>query len=459
MAVVGAGVFAVVAVAAGGTAGISLGRSVGDIAYWGAHLRDYLPAPINSPSGSVAARLDSSLRSVNYPGAEGPMYPGLLTALLAVGWIVWLLRGRVEARWLRVASWSLVGVVVVSVVFAMPNPMRVLGVDIHPMPSLLVLKVVPAFRVPTRLAALLLAALIPLAALALGRLCTALRRRVTSPRAGVLAVTALCVVACALSLVELAFLPMPLSRIGGAPAAYAALVEHTPPGVLAEYPLEVNMSPHSENSAYLYWQKAHGRALLNGAGRGTAADSIRRMLVDPRAPGTAPSLAWLGVTAIVTRPTTFDWDQVSNVADVESYGAGYELVRRFPGDVRVWRVTARPAPAIVAYRGGDVDEPFAPAQDGFVGYPVSTSVVHLDIYAKTSGLVTLHLSARAKGSAGTLQVRGRVGLRTIGLANGRGALSVPIMVRRGRSTLTITVGASDRSKATAGVRCCSRRPG
>jgi hypothetical protein len=295
--------------------------------------------------------------------------------------------------------------------------------------------------------ALLVCALTPLAALGLARVCTIVAR--ISPRRATSIAAAVCATACVVSVVELAFVPLPLSNIGNAPAAYGALAQ-TRHGVLAEYPLETNMSPHAENSAYVFWQKIHGRRLLNGAGRSTPADSVRRMLVDPRARGTAPSLALLGVTAIITRPTTFDWDQSSTIPDTSSYGPGYRLVAGFPGDVRLWDVTARPASAIAAYRGGDVGEPLAPTVDGFVAYPVESEVVHLDVYAKQPGRRTLQFDVRGGVAGATLRVAGANDARTFSL-RARTQVAIPLALQRGKSTLTVTVGEDGRRVSLAGL--------
>jgi hypothetical protein len=337
---------------------------------------------------------------------------------------------------------ALVAVAAIGVVFAAPSPMTALGVDLQPLPSRLLFGVIPSFRVPTRFAALMVAALVPLAAFGLAHLSATVAERLRSPRRALLAGVGISGAACVVTVLELGFLPMPWTRIGGPPPAYAA-VARTPPGVLAEYPLEINRSPHSLSSAYLYWQRVHRRPLLNGAGVGTPADSIRRMLVDPAAPGTAPSLAFLGVTAAVTRPTTYQWDQMTRVPDRVTYGSGYRLEARLTGGVRVWRVTAPAAPAVVAYRGGDVDEPEAPTPDGFVAFPVRGPVVNADIYARVPGARQLRLDVRMPpGDSGTLTIAGRAGKHILPIA-AQTRVSVPVAIPRGHSVITLTFSRDD----------------
>ena len=177
-----------------------------------------------------------------------------------------------------------------------------------------------------------------------------------------------CAAACAVSVAELAPLPLVTSSVRDAPPAYAA-VERTPAGVLAEYPLTASWE--FPTLGFVYWQRVHGRPLLNGAAENTDADAIRRMLIDPVAPGTAPSLALLGVTDVVTRPDTFKWQNAWTPGDPASYGPGYRLLDREPSGVRVWNVVASPAPAVAAYRGTDVSEPRRRLPDGYIGYPLN----------------------------------------------------------------------------------------
>ena len=341
----------------GGSQGVHLGRAAGNISVYGAHLRDYLPDPLNHVAGSAARDVGYSAK--RFLGSENSLYPGLLTFFLAVASVCLLARRKLGPR--AFAGWALTAVVLVGVLFAAPSPMRLLGRDVS-MPSSLVLKVLPAFRVPSRLSAMIMVAVVPLAAFALARLLGWARGHGGSLMAIAVGATAIGV-----SVAELAIVPMPMANLSTPPPVYAAVAK-TPPGVLAEYPLR--NSSIKDNSAYVFWQQSHGRPLVTGADQYSPADAMRRMLVDPRAPGTASSLALLGVTAIITRSTTYDWNEFSKIPDTANYGHGYSLVGTFPGDVRVWRVTARPAPAIAVYRLAYVGDPSDPDEDGFVGYPI-----------------------------------------------------------------------------------------
>ncbi len=441
-ALVASGAFAAVALLAGGSTGISIGRAAGNIGFYGAHLRSYLPDPLNGVAGPIAQRLDGRL--VKDFGAETRLFPGVLTILLALVWVVAVRRRRASARAPFVTG-TLVAVVLVAVAFAAPDPTSVFGLHVHPMPSFLTLKLVPAFRVPSRLAALLLTALVPLAALGLSWLVTSGTRRF-GPYGGRAASLAVVGAATAFSVVELAILPFPTTGVGGVAPVYAE-VGRTPVGVLAEYPLE---NPgYTMNSAYLFGQLTHHRPLLNGAAVGTPPDALRRMLVDPSAPGTAPGLAFLGVTAIVTRPTTFQWQEIPvSTPDRASYGPGYALAASVGNGVRVWRLSAQAAPAVAAYAAADVAEPLAPTRDGFVGYVLNGRLAHLEIYAKNASSAVLHVAVQTSSGRAALRISGQDGARVFAF-RGRRSLEVPLSVPRGRSVLTLSVLPPGTNGATA----------
>jgi hypothetical protein len=159
------------------------------------------------------------------------------------------------------------------------------------------------------------------------------------------------------------------------------------------------------------------------------------MLVDPAAPGTAPALSLLGVTSIVTRSTTYDWNDRVRIRDRKSYGQGYELVRAFPGDLRVWRVVAPAAPAVAAYRLTYAGGPARAKPDGFVAYPLLGRVAHIDLYAKREGQSTLRFDVRSS-VVGALRVTGASGSRTFRLGP-HTSVSIPLSIPRGKSTLKL----------------------
>ena len=164
------------------------------------------------------------------------------------------------------------------------------------------------------------------------------------------------------------------------PAIYE-VVERTPSGVLAEYPMD-------EGSDYKFWQRLHGRPLLNGARIGTAADDLARGVVDPASPGTAELLSLLGVTAIATRADALDYtDDVPDVPN-KDWGRGYELVERMSDGSSVWRVVARPASAVAILRSRGFGAPTRP-DEGFIGYPLRSTFGEIELRSKESHVARL----------------------------------------------------------------------
>ena len=241
-----------------------------------------------------------------------------------------------------------------------------------------------------------------------------------------------------MSLVELAPNVLEPTRVDRPPALYHA-VERTPTGVLAEYAM-------NEGSEYKFWQRLHHRPLLNGARVGTVAHDVERRLVDPGSPGTAEALARLGVTSIATRADALDFAEgVADVPNVD-WGAGYELVERFPDGSSVWRVTARPAPAVAILRGAAFGGPDRP-HDGFLGYPLHGRTGELELLAKQPGPVRLSFRTDLlRGTRHTLKIEGATGHRTVPLSD-RGRVSLVVFAPRGRSRLLLTVDPSSSVEA------------
>jgi hypothetical protein len=188
-----------------------------------------------------------------------------------------------------------------------------------------------------------------------------------------------------ISFLELTIHPArPRFRTVPVPPEFTA-VEDAPPGIVADYPL-------GYSDIFRLWQRVHGRPLLNGAPPDTDADSVRLMVLDPSQPGTAESLALLGVTAVGIHPEVHVDAEVPPQPPAGK--AGYRHIASFPNGSSVWQVTAQPAPAFVTLPGG-----FGLPRlldDGRVGWPLSGSggVAEMELRAKTAGTVLLTFDVR-----------------------------------------------------------------
>ena len=352
---------------------------------------------------------------------EGSDYLGWLTIALAVVWLVVAWRRRTA---LRAPTAGLLAAVVVGLLFAAPSPVSLFGHDVW-MPSRLLWEVTPAFRVPSRWTPLVMAALVPLAALGLQAVWGRFAR--TGTRVPLIPV-AIVAVAAVFSFFELAISPAKERfRTVPVPAAYAA-VERTPRGVLAEYPL-------GSSDVYRFWQREHGRPIVNGLTSAEPAEDARLVLLDPAAAGTAQALRLLGVTAIAIHPHQLT--DVEVAPRTPSAGDGYELVARFANGDSVWRVVAPPATALVTLPGG-FGKPRA-TDDGRVVYPLSapSGVAAIEIRSKTSRAVRLVFEAETPGGA-RRELRFADSQREYAvMLEGRTDVSFNVIVPRGRSQLLV----------------------
>ena len=427
-----AGIFGIAAAGSGTNSGAGLDRVVGDLSIYGLRPTELVvPAAHNIVLGT---RLDSfwDTHAHGSNRTEITNYLGLLTLALAVTWLVVAFRRRrtlTEKQ--RIATTGLVAAFIAALAFAIPSPILIFGHKV-PTPPRLLWQFLPAFRVVARWDAMLMTALVPLAALGLQAVSERARHRFVA--AGIV------VAAMVFSFLELAIHPVENRfRTVPVPPEYAA-VTHTPPGILAEYPL-------GYSDIYRLWQSRHGRPLLNGAPPGTPADTARLVLLDPKQPGTAQALSLLGVTAIAIHPGAHV-DAEVQPSDPE-HVPGYRLMGRFPDAASVWQVVARPAPAFVTPAGG-----FAKPQrrsDGSVGYAfdASSGVGAFDIATKHAGAMEIVFEATPPdGKSRTLRLADSKTEQAFAL-NGRTRVAVLVEVQRGQSLLLVKTDPPPTSDADA----------
>jgi O-antigen/teichoic acid export membrane protein len=418
---------AIAAYASGTNAGAGINRAAGDLTYYG--LR---PLELVVPSARHLVFGDGLdgfwLRHGHGSNTtEISNYLGLLTLALAAIWIITLVRKRSRTGKSGTAETvALLTTFVVGLLFSLPSPVG--GVT---MPSKLLWEILPGFRVPSRWDPLLMAALVPLAALGLQTVCNTVARR----RAAAIAVVA---AAAVISFVELTVRPVHHFRTVPVPGEYTALKATAQKGIVAEYPL-------GYSDIYRLWQRVHGRPLVNGAPPATTADDARLVLLDPRDAGTAPSLSLLGVSAIVIHP--------GGGADVPveprepGPNDGYRLLGRFRDGAELWKVVAPPAPAFVTLPGG-----FAPpARAGAsMGHALISSagvgVIH--IFARKAGVVQLVFEAQSRAAAATLRLADATRERAFALS-GRTHIAADVRIPRGVSQLLVKVDPAPQSAADA----------
>ncbi|MGH2922153.1 MAG: hypothetical protein ACRDKU_08825, partial [Gaiellaceae bacterium] len=370
--------------------------------------------------------LGARLHGSNF--SETSLYLGWLTIALALAFVVWALvrRSRVPAE-LRFATILLSATVVTGLAFSLPSPV----VGEAPGPVQLIWEVAPQFRVPSRFVALAITGLLPLAALSLDRIASAVSRR-SPPRMALAAAAAVCGLAGLISFLELSISPpAQMTDVGSMPREYSAL-HRSPPGTVAEYPLA--SSEHGITSDYLFYRRAHGRRLLNGAPPGTFSDTLRQTLVDPTTPGTAEGLAALGVSAIVVRPNVYGFTG-GPAAPPADLGRGYRRLATSPSGNTVWRVSARPAPAIAGFGSGFYasETPAAGSTMRWMG-----SIGTVELFARRAGTYRATFSAGAYGKPRVITIESAEGSRQLFVQPVQRPQSLVLQLPVGRSRLTLT---------------------
>jgi O-antigen/teichoic acid export membrane protein len=378
--------------------GSGLHRVAGDLEVYGFRPRELvLPASDNFVFGRwLASFWDDRQHGSNL--SETSNYLGWVTIVLAVAWLVIAWRRRaVLGRRLRLATSGLGAVAVAGLLLGFPSPVVVFGHDLW-MPSRLLWEVVPPFRVPSRWIVMVMAALVPLGALALQAACTRLEPHTRRLRGVPLAPVALVAGAMLVSFLELGLSPTQNPIHADRPPAEYTALDRTPPGVLAEYPLIQSID-------HLFWQRIHDRPVLNSEAFGMPPDEARRTVLDPASPGTAEKLAFLGVTAIVTHRDALSYtDGVPDVPN-PNWGPGYRLIARDPDGASVWQVVASPAPSLVTLHSGFGD-PWRP-RGTTVEFPLDSpsGVGYFEIRTKEARVLRLTFGAEPpSGSRRVLRV-------------------------------------------------------
>jgi len=422
-------VIGIAALLSGTNRGAGLERQATDLASLGLRPLELVVPSVGSLVFGDSLKSYWALHQHGSNTTEITNFAGWLTLLLAAFWVATWARRRRDA-----VTAGLVAALVVGFLFALPSPWH--GIS---MPSRLMWELVPAFRVPSRWEPLLMTVLVALAALGLQRVTGGMARR---------AGAAIVVVALALSFAELSIhTATPRFRTIPTPPEYAA-VERTPPGIVAEYPL-------ASSDVFRFWQRVHGRRLVDNApGTASTNDDARLVLLDPAVPGTAQSLSLLGVTALVIHAHAIVDAEV--LPRTPPASEGYARVATTADGSSVWRVTATPAPAFVSLTGG-----FSPPRrlsDGTVGFPLSSpsGVAALDFRAKVASVVRLMFDV-VPPKAGSWKLRVADSQREQPFAiTGRTAVAVNVAVPRGRSRLLLKVDPAATSDADALVIAAPR---
>jgi hypothetical protein len=417
----------------GGAADVGVARDAADLSTYGLRPSELLVPPPRSALFENALDAYHVHHMHGSSAQEVSNYLGWLTIVLAVAGAAVAIRRRRARADLGLLATGMLAAVAGSLALAAPSPVGVGGHLVRQTPSWVLFQALPAFRVPARWSVVIGLAVVVLAALGLQALWEAAAVRARRP---VIVAVALFAAAFVLSYAELSIGPGRF-RFDASPLPPAyALLRGVPPGTIAEYPLVPN--GNWENGQYLFWQRLHGRPLVNGAAVHTHADDVRKTIVDPTAPGAAARLAALGVVAITTRPDVVSDEVDSSLLPARRPGAGFELLGT-ADDVDVWRVIAKPADALATLPStafGDLE-----VVRGTIVQPLRRADGEILVDASTGGRAALRLTVFSDGPGGTTV---RIGGHTFNAAPDGTSVCVPVSLTGGRNVVGLRALRRDR---------------
>lgn len=138
------------------------------------------------------------------------------------------------------------------------------------------------------------------------------------------------------------FPPQRVVDVSARPAHYQWLASRDAPGAVVEYPW---VSSHEErNTRYVFYQRVHGRPMLNGALLGSTGDRVRRSLADLFAPEVPSVLRAMGARYVLVHKDAYDVAALDRLRRRE----GLRLLRDFP-EVALLEVAAEPAEVSLAF--------------------------------------------------------------------------------------------------------------
>lgn len=313
-----------------------------ELELYGANLGDYVKPIPGQYLWSGIFGTDPAAWPFASPGGERTVFLGWTVMIMVIVGLVlaWRMRDRLGRRG-RIAVLLAIPMGVVMVIFSLASPYPLLGFRI-PMPSSLVFDYLPFLRVYARFGIMVMACALVLGAVGLSLL---IRQRSINWR---LSLTAIVIILTAMELPT--SLPIgsgvPLTLDGRAPEdvpTWQWLKTHDPSAVVLETPAFPNELIDRE---FLYGQMVHGHPLANGGLNepGNATD-FGREYGNPLFVTSPTAYATAGIKYVAVNP--WAWRQAGLTPPAHTQPpVGYSVAADFPDGSAVWRVTARPAPAI-----------------------------------------------------------------------------------------------------------------
>lgn len=292
---------------------------------------DYLVPSVHHPwwGRAIAPFVTAHLYGSNV--AEQTLYVGYGVLGLAgvAGLAAW--RRRVSATTVGVlAAIGLIGLWCSGPPFIPLGPFRIeddgiVATSVLYFPSMALHQLFPVFRVYARVGLLVLLAGTALAGIGWAqwqqRLSTA--RHPVRGRIGLVIMAMLLILDYAVA--------MPCVTVGRPPAVYAWLAQQPGDPLIAEYPFLP--STHAFHAEYLFYQRTHGKRMVNGAFEQTPTGRQRLALADLADPAVPAKLRTLGVQLVIVHADRYA-ALPARPARIRILGIMYDVPRRHPEEHR-----------------------------------------------------------------------------------------------------------------------------
>jgi hypothetical protein len=300
--------------------GVPLSQPIGDLFKYSAHWYDYfLPSEFHPFFGFLAAKL-------NRHYFERSLYLGFVPLLLAVwgcikGW------SNNNIRFIAITG-------IVFFIITLSPVFNVFGLKI-PNLSYFLFKILPMFRVYARIGIFVILSVAVLAGYGLKTILDSLKGRWTRG----------CVVFLCSGIVIFEFINFPPFHnidLSKTPEVYTWLKNEPSDVVVAEYPLVRNIE--AKHSEYLFYQRIHKKALVNGASEGTIGDAFRKEVQYLYFEETGKLLAYLGADYIIVHKDSYSVEDLLRIKDSK----GLTVAKEFSDSV-AYKINADPAKLPVVF--------------------------------------------------------------------------------------------------------------
>lgn len=304
-----------------------------DLFKYSARISDYFrPSEYHPIFGKIDFWFIKPYTSASRHWAERTLYLGIIPSILAIFGVI---KGRKSGGNTRFVSFFLLLCALVGFLFSLPPEIRIGKVYFY-LPNYFAYKILPMFRCPARFGVIVILGVAILAGIGI----KGLLDMVSSPKK----ISTFVIGITSIILFEFTVIPpfrnVDLTEI---PEVYRLMSSMDNGKVIVEYPfLDVSESVH--NDRYLFYQRIHGKRLINGAPIGSLGDAFRRECLYPDRIDTGKLLAYLGADYMVVHKDRYSDVDLENI----DKNKNLEFVKDFT-EAKVYRIVAEPDELVTVF--------------------------------------------------------------------------------------------------------------